>query len=253
MRFSLHPSPLPLCQACTVASVAEKESPRLADSSIRSPWLFTSPAMGISLTISSINCHFPPIYLFCDIFPCLSRSLPLSLSLALSLLVWLLFIVIVIVVACLYISWLCSSNCNNGVKCFTADKKFNLCENMFWPEPPLGTPSSPAQTARRADKQIAMRPDYMANICQLCAGWLGWLATPTVSHAAHSNDGSCYWPSWEVCSNFLFTLALNFPINCLDSLPLCGLSMRWHCWLPVCVCVCVLYCDLFIYLMPCFV
>lgn len=121
------PSPLPPCQACTVASVAEKESPRLADSSIRSPWLSTSPAMGISLTISSINCRFPPIYLFCDIFLCLS----LSPSFSLSLLVWLLFIVIVIVVACLYISWLCSSNCNNGVKCFTADKKFNLCENMF--------------------------------------------------------------------------------------------------------------------------
>lgn len=82
MPFSLLPFPLPPpCQACTVASVAEKESPRLADSSIRSPWRSTSPAMGISLTISSINCHFPPIYLFCDIFLCL--SLPLSPSLLL--------------------------------------------------------------------------------------------------------------------------------------------------------------------------
>lgn len=101
---------------------------------------FGEPAMGISLTISSINCHFPPIYLFCDIF------LP-SPSLSLSTISFSGFSFIVIVVACLYISWLCSSNCNNGVKCFTADKKFNLCENMFWPhtDPPFFHVHPPAQ------------------------------------------------------------------------------------------------------------
>lgn len=161
MPFSLLPFPLPplllpsYTDACGGKGVA---SPGRQQCPLATAVQSTSLAMGISLTISSINCHFPPIYLFCDIFLCRSSSLSASLSLSLSLLVWLLFIVIVIVVACLYISWLCSSNCNNGVKCFTADKKFNLCENMFWPAPAPPFPCSPfpaqTETGRQPDGQI---------------------------------------------------------------------------------------------------
>lgn len=84
MPFSLLPFPLPplllpgntdACGGKGVASPGRQQCPLAT--AVQS----TSLAMGISLTISSINCHFPPIYLFCDIFLCRSASLSLFRSL----------------------------------------------------------------------------------------------------------------------------------------------------------------------------
>lgn len=88
-------------------------------------------------------------------------------------------------------------------------------KTCFDPPPfPVPIPCSDRdrQTARRADKQIAIWPDYMANICQLC--WATRLTGHAYNFTRRPLDGSCYWPSWEVCNNFFFTLALNLPINC---------------------------------------